>query len=246
MRELIGVVWKTVFFYFLLLVLMRVTGKREIHALSAIDLVGFIMISEAALISIADGSIPFYLGLAPVVLLGFLELLISYASLKSRRIRDLVEGIPSIVIEQGKLNKKALASLRYNLHDLLAELRSKDIADIGEVEYAILEPTGKLSVIPKAQHRPVTGQDLQTMGVVQPPAMSNLPKSGPSLAVIVDGEVDAQVLAMVGKDQAWLTDELAKQGRRGAEDILLGTINAQGALTLHPYTNEPPGGGKDQ
>lgn len=236
MREWIDVLWKTAFFYFLLLALLRVTGKREIHALSAIDLVGFIMISEAAIISIADGSIPIYVGVTPVLLLGALELTISYISLKSRRIRAIVEGVPSVLIDRGKLNKEALASLRYNLHDLMAELRSNNIPDVADVEYAILEPTGKLSVVPKASRRPITGDDLQAMGVAQPPATSNLPRSAPALAVIVDGEIDPRALDMGSKDQDWLLGEIKKQGHDDPRGILLATVNAQGQLTIHPRT----------
>jgi len=243
MQQWIEVLWKTAFFYFLLLVLLRVTGKREIHALSAIDLVGFIMISEVAIISIADGSIPMYVGVTPVVLLGLLELGISYVSLKSRYVRFLVEGQASIVIDQGKLNKKALRSLRYNLHDLLAELRSMNIPDVADVEYAILEPTGKLSVVPKPSRRPVTGDDLQAVGLIHPPATTALPRSAPSMAVVVDGEVDDRALSLAGQNRDWLLAELSRQGHDGPKGILLATVNAQGQLKVHPQTEEHVKGG---
>jgi uncharacterized membrane protein YcaP (DUF421 family) len=223
--------WKTAFFYLFLLALMRLTGKREIGALNAIDLVGFIMISEAALISIADTQIPFLVGVTPVLLLGALMWAMSYLSLKSTRVRELVEGTPSVLVAHGRLQEGQLRRLRYNLSDLMAEMRAKNISSLSDVEFAVLETTGKLSIIPRAGARPVTPDDLARLQVAPVDPVQALPTPELPATVVLDGQVDEDALRRAGKDRVWLEDELRRQGLPGPEHILVASLDAQGTLT---------------
>lgn len=230
-HELFSVVWKTVVFYLILLALLRITGKREIGSLNAIDLVGFIMISEAAIISIADRQIPFIVGAAPVILLGAMEWILAYLSLKDQRVRALVEGEPSVLVTHGKINQRALQKLRYNLGDLMAEMRTMNVANLADVEFAVLETTGKLSVVPRAGARPVTADDLKTLGISAADPASTLPTPALQATVILDGQVDEDALRRAGKDRAWLEDALRQQGHDcGVAGILIAAINGQGQL----------------
>ncbi len=228
-----SVVWKTSFFYFFLLVLLRVAGKREIGNLSAIDLVAFIMVSEAAIITVADDQIPFLVGVAPVVVIGVLELIMSYLSLKNHRVRNAVEGGPSVLVAHGKVDERQLRKLRYNVGNLLAELRSKNMAKVEDVEFAVLESTGKMSVIPRAGARPLTADDLRTLQVTGQDPASTLGTPVLPVPVVCDGWVDSHALDAVGKDRAWLLEELAKQGHQDLRDVLLATVedNAQLKVT---------------
>ena len=135
--------------------------------------------------------------------------------LKSMRLQAWVAGKPSVVIAHGRIVEKELWSLRYNLDELLSQLRQKDAYD-----FAILEPTGKLSVIPKAEKRPVQPADLGLS-----PARSGLPVN-----LIVDGVVDDEMLRELGKSRDWLRNQLARQGIGDPGDVLLCTVDAQGQL----------------
>ena len=239
--------WKTTFFYFLLLLLLRVTGKREIGTLSSIDLVGFIMISEAALISIADNAIPLPVGLTPVLALAVLELIVSYLSLKEHRLRRLVVGQPSILVEHGRINQRAMAELRYSVSDLLAELRVKNMANIRDVAFAIMETSGTLSVIPKATARPVTAADLASLQLTTGDRTQALAAASLPCALVIDGVVDDQALSQAGRDRAWLLDALRAQGADHPEHVLLASIDGQGNVYVQEredlvLTGEPARG----
>ena len=233
--------WKTVLLYFLLVLLLRVTGKREIGTLSSMDLVGFILISEAALISIADDRIPLVVGLTPVLALAALEWITSYISLKDRQVRRLVVGQPSVLIEHGHINQRAMEELRYNLNDLLGALRAKNVPNIADVEFAVLETSGTLSVVPKAAARPVTAADLQALQMTTPQQLGALPPATLPAAVVLDGEVNDQELARAGRDRAWLTQALVAQGIHGAHGILLASVDAQGTLFVQRREDHGPG-----
>ncbi len=152
--------YRTVVLYLAVLLAVRIMGKREVGELSAFDLVVAIMIAELAAMSMERINMPLHEGLVPIFTLVGLEILLSYLSLKSHTIRGLVDGAPSIVIANGKIVEKELRKLRYNVSDLIGQLREKDVANIADVEYAVLETSGELSVVLKSSKRPVTPEDL--------------------------------------------------------------------------------------
>ena len=233
--EVIEVVWKTGIFYFLLLIILRVTGKREIGNFNAIDLVAFVMVSEAAIISIADNKIPLLIGATPVIVIGLLEWGLSYLSLKSRPLRAVVEGEPSVLISHGKINEGALRRLRFNLGDLMSELRHRRIFNLGDVEFAVLEPSGKLSVLPRQGARAVTADDLRALGLHQNDPSQTLPTPDLQAALILDGAVNLEALQRSGKDRDWLEAEIRRQGITGGpESVLVAALDNTGSLLVQP------------
>ncbi len=151
--ELWSLLIRTVLVYLIVLLVMRFMGKREIGKLSVFDLVISVMIAEIAVIVIEDTDRPLTDGLLPMALLMVIQIGLAYVSLKSRKLRLWFDGKPTVIIEQGKLNSEAMRKQRYNLDDLMVQLRENQIPTVADVEFAILETSGKLSVIPKEKQQ---------------------------------------------------------------------------------------------
>ena len=149
LNELLIGSFRTVFFYFFIIFMFRLMGKREVAQLSVIDLIVFILIAELVAISIenTDGSL--WLTILPISALVGLQIFLAFLSLKSKRFRTFFDGKPSIIIENGKVNYKEMVKQRYTVDDLLFELRQKEIKSLESVEYAFLETNGKLSIFEK-------------------------------------------------------------------------------------------------
>lgn len=147
--DLVIVVYRTIFFYFIVLFIFRLMGKREIGELSILDLIIFMMQAELVVIGIEDVRLSIWTAVIPMMVLAGLQLLLAYISLHSQRFRSIMDGKPSIIIEKGKVNEKSMRKLRYNFDDLLLQLREGGVGDIRDVEYAILETSGKLSIFKK-------------------------------------------------------------------------------------------------
>ena len=190
--------YRTVVLYMAVLLAVRIMGKREVGELSAFDLVVAIMIAELAAMSMERINMPLHEGLVPIFTLVGLEILLSYLSLKSHTIRGLVDGAPSIVIANGKIVEKELRKLRYNVSDLIGQLREKDVANIADVEYAVLETSGELSVVLKSSKRPVTPEDLGL-----PTKYEGLP-----VPLIFDGLNHYTTVPSLRLAQAWLLPEV--------------------------------------
>lgn len=226
--DALSLFWKSIFFYILLVVLLRVMGKREVGSLTPIDIVVVLMISEAAIIPIEDKAVPLLVGVVPVLTLAALEVLSSWASLKSQRVRTWITGRPSVLIERGNVNLQQMAGARFTMDDLLAQLRQNSISDVADVEYAVLETTGRLSVIPRGRAAAATADQLaqQTGRVLRhadhadQPARAVLP-----LTLIVDGEIDRTALRDSGHDEAWLRQRIRSRGWDGPQEVLLATFD---------------------
>lgn len=219
-----GLFVRVIFFYFVILVSMRLMGKREIGQLSIFDLVVSIMIAEVSAMSLEDPSVPFSRGVFIVGLLVLLQIVMSWLTLKSVTLRSLMEGKPTLIIANGKIRDSEMRRTRYSMSDLMTQLREKDIASVGDVEFAILETTGKLSVFPKATKRPVTPED---MGLF-------VPRTGLPLPLIVDGYVMDGNLEKIGKTRFWLRNELQQYGYKDFKKIFYCSIDNQGKLFFDP------------
>ena len=178
--------------YFAILIIFRLMGKREIGELSVLDLVVFIMIGEMAVVAIENHSEPVVNTLLPMVVLLGIQIALALFSLRSSRIRKLIDGKPSILINKGKIDEKEMRRQRYNFDDLLMQLRSKDIDNIADVEFAILETSGQLSVVKKNKNK-------------NKPASYTEP-------LIVGGKIQQNNLKKSNKTEAWLRSELQKRG----------------------------------
>ena len=171
--QLFMVVFRTVFFYFFITFVYRIMGKREVGQLGIIDLIVSILIAELVAISIEKTNQSIVLTIVPIFIIVLIEIGLAYLSIKSRRFRNIIQGKPAMIICDGKINYHELINQRYNLDDLLINLRQNMIKSIEEVEYAFLENNGKLSIF--------TYSD-------------NLNKKIFPLPIIVDGKIEDKYL----------------------------------------------------
>jgi uncharacterized membrane protein YcaP (DUF421 family) len=209
--ELYTIIFRTLFIYFLIVVVFRMMGKREIGKLSVIDFVVSIMIAELAVISIEDPKIPMVNSLVSIFVLLGIQLILAIISLKSRKMRELVDGKPSVIIKKGKVDEQEMRKQRYNFDDLLTQLRENNIRSLNEVEFGVLETTGKLSVIKK-------NEDTE-----RSPLQMILP-------LVLDGKVLEDNLEKVDKTAFWLRQELKKVGFKDVKSISFCTLNEDGSL----------------
>jgi uncharacterized membrane protein YcaP (DUF421 family) len=198
----LGIIFRTLFLYLLIIVIFRLMGKREIGELSILDLVVFIMIGEMAVIAIENTKDPLIHSVIPMVLLMIIQITLALISLKSKKFRDLVDGQPSIIINRGKIDENAMRKQRYNFDDLMTQLREKDIRSIADVEFAILESSGSLSVIEKLKN----SNEQQKQGDITVP-------------LILDGAIEEENLKRINKTNLWLRQELKKKGYRDVKKI---------------------------
>lgn len=209
---------RIVFLYALVILAIRLMGKRQVGQLQPAELVIAIMISDLASIPMENNNIPLISGIVPILTLIGAELLLSWICLKSYRFRKLLSGSTSILIYNGKIIEEELLKQRFTLEDLLEELRQNNCPDISQVEYAILETSGQVSVIPKASFQPLTFSDI---GISV--AQKKLP-----CPIISDGVLDEMSLKRSGKTKSWLESELKKNNIKRASDVFIGIITADG------------------
>lgn len=172
-------------------------GKREIGELSILDLVVFIMIAEMAVLAIEEPADPIIHTILPMGVMVLVQFISAWFSLRSKSFREMVDGKPTVLIHNGKIDEKAMKKQRYNFDDLLLQLREKDVFNLADVEFAVLEPSGSLSVLKKEK------------------------KSSGSLTLplILDGQVQTTHLDMMGKTAFWLRKELRERGYRDLTKI---------------------------
>lgn len=197
---------------------MRLMGKRQIGELQPFEIVLTVMISELASIPMQDNRIPLIHTIIPMITLLMLQVSTSFLQLKSEKARELFSGKPSILIENGKINIDELRNQRININDLLEELRLKDIYNVDDVQYAILETSGQLSIIPKTALDLVTKKDL------------NIKKKQEQLPVslIMDGNINYENLHIIKKDKHWLEDKLKEFNISSAKIVFHAYINTEG------------------
>ena len=194
--NILNATFRTIFFYFFIIVVFRLMGKREIGELSLMDLVVSLLIAELVAISIENYDESMLLTIIPIVILLVFEIIFGVLSVKSEKFRTLVDGKPSLIINKGKINKTEMKKQRYSLDDLLLQLREKDVSDIREVDYAILEINGKLSVFKKKDNN-----------------RNTFP-----LPIIIDGKVDFYNLYSIKKSNSWLLNTLINKNIK-VEDV---------------------------
>ncbi|WP_416827444.1 DUF421 domain-containing protein [Ectobacillus polymachus] len=200
--DLLAIAGRTILLYAIIIILFRLMGKRELGELNVLDLVVFLMLSELAVIAIENLDKHVSHQIVPMTVLAALQLCVAYISIKSQRARRLLEGEAVILIREGKIDEKQMRKQRYNLDDLLLQLREKDIGDVRDVEYAILEPSGKLSVFPKER----SDKNKESTHVF-------------TLPLIMDGVIQDQHLQMINKTNLWLRQKLRELGYKDIKNI---------------------------
>lgn len=213
------IVIRTLILYASVITAVRIMGKRQIGEMQPSELVVAIMISDLASVPMQSVDIPLLAGIIPVFTLIVAEVFMSFVSLKSKKIRRIITGEPSIMIYKGHINEKELAKQRFNLNDLLEQLRISGYPDISEVDTAVLETNGQLSVIPKSKSRSVTVGDLN---------LKNAEKECLPFMLISDGEINFSELKRCGKDKNWLDEELKKKNINSYKHVFTASLNKDG------------------
>lgn len=211
---------RTLILYVLIVSLMRLMGKRQIGQLQPSELVVAILVADLAAVPMQDKDIPLVNGVVPILVLMIAEVLASYLTLRSNVARSVISGRPSLVVSGGQVIWNELRDARINMDDLLEQLRIKGYPDIADVECAVLETSGQLSVIPKSQRRPVCPADL---GVET--AYEGLP-----IALVVDGKLNQSNLELANLSESWLERQLADKGIHDLGQVILASLNTKGEL----------------
>ena len=189
--DILNILFRTVFFFFFVVVAYRIMGKREISQLQVIDLIVSILMAELIAISIENMEDPIYLALIPIIVLVIIEVLLAKISIKSKKFSDIMSGKPSLIILNGKLNFKELIKCRYTLDNVLLELRQKGIKTISDVEYAFLEPNGKLSIF-----------KYNILKI----------KTDYPMPLVIDGIIQYDTLKYINKNKVWLLKIIKNKG----------------------------------
>jgi uncharacterized membrane protein YcaP (DUF421 family) len=213
---------RIVVLYLAVMVALRLMGKREIGQLSVFDFVVSVMIAELSTMPMEDTSTPLYIALLSIGVLVTLQVGVAILQLKSHRVRHWVDGEPTVLIEHGQIQDHEMRKTRYTLSDLMMQLREKGIANVADVEFAILEASGKLSVLPRAEKRPISAADLNYKV-----AQESIP-----MPLIADGTPIQKTLKTLGKDENWLRHELVRRGYYKVEDVFYATIDPSGTLYI--------------
>lgn len=178
-------IFKTIFMYFFIIFVYRLMGKKEVGQLSIVDLIVSILIAELIALSIQEDQKSLLISVVPILVLVGVQILISFITLKNDKLRYIIDGKPTLIIKNGKLNFTEMSKLRYSLDDLLTQLRLQGVKSIDKVKYAILENNGNLSVFNDNSDYP--------------------------LPLILDGVIDYSVLKELNKDYEWLINILKKK-----------------------------------
>ncbi|MGG0644488.1 DUF421 domain-containing protein [Sporosarcina gallistercoris] len=187
MHDLVIIGYRTVLLYALIVLILRLMGKREVGELSVIDIVVFVIIAEVAAFALDSPDVKLINSIFPMLILLVIQFVSSFISLKNKKFRDIVDGDTTILIQDGKILEEEMRKQRYNLDDLFQQLREQQIGSVFEVAYAYLEPSGNLSVFKYGETAPV-------------------------LPLISDGDIDHRHLKIYKKTNEWLLAELRKKG----------------------------------
>lgn len=207
--DYIIVLERTILFYVIITFLYRFMGKREVGQLGIVDLIVSILIAELAAISIDNREESVFLSIIPIIVLVLIQIVMSYISLKNAKVRDAFDGTPSVMINRGVVNFKEMVRQRYNLDDLLTQLREQHIRTIEEVDYAILESSGKLSVFQKENNK-----------------FGDYP-----LPLILDGVIQPETLTQIKKSKTWIERTL-KDYQVKIEDVFYAFYKNKGLYII--------------
>ncbi len=188
----LSLVLKTLFLYIFIIIGYRVMGKKELGQLSVIDLIVSILIADMAAVCIEEQEYSVFISVVPMLTLIVMQILLSYISVKSNKFRNIIDGKPTVLINRGKVNFSAMSKLRYSLDDLTTQLREQGVKSLEEVDYAILENSGTLSIFKNTKEYP--------------------------LPLILDGEIDYATLIEIKKDKKWL-DKMLKNEKIELKDV---------------------------
>lgn len=215
---------RVVLVYVVLLLATRIMGKREIGQLSNTDFVVAIVVAELATLPITDLELHLLYSVMPIVIITGLQLATAFLCLKSNRFRRFVYGRPNILVAEGKMQLLEMRKARYNIDDLLSQLRQNGIFDLAEVDYAILETSGELTVSIKPGLRPATANDLH---ISRRERIRGLP-----LTLIDDGELNEKGMRDAGLSRQWLMGYLQQKGVEDVQEVFFASLSTDGNIYL--------------
>lgn len=207
--------------YFAIILAVRLMGKRQIGELQPSELVVTILISNIATLPVEDINIPMTMGLVPIFTLVSIDVILSCLSLRFRSVRKAVSGSAKLIVSGGRIDQHAMRELRFTTDDLMAALRSQQIFDLNDVQFAVAETTGTITVCPKKTAQPPTAADL---GI-------KAENSDPPVMVVSDGQVSKAALRYIGLDEKWLRGVVKAQGA-AIKDIFIMTAESGGSYTV--------------
>lgn len=218
MDGIFTIILRTIVLYFFILLVFRIMGKREIGHLSILDFVVSIMIAELAVMSIEDPKMPMIRPILAMCVLFAIQILFAFVSLKRDKIRHIIDGEPATIIDKGKIDEEEMRRQRYNFDDLLTQLRENNVKNLSDVEFAILEPTGKLSVYQNDNRQngpPSFDHDLDV-----------------PLPLILDGQVQKEHLERIHQTPLWLRQQLRKIGYKDIKNISYCELKSDGTFFI--------------
>ena len=216
---MITILIRTLIIYIVLIAIMRLMGKRQIGELEVTDLVTTLLISEIASLPITNQEIPLSYAVIPMSTLLILEVLSSVVLIRIPKLKNIVSARPTVIINGGKLDQQALRNLRISLDELMSEIRQNGVTDLSQVECAILEKNGKLTVLPKARFSPPHAEQLGL----------SVKEEGLMHIVYSNGSFSRVGLQLIGKDRAWVEKQLKRRGLDVAQTFCV-TANENGKL----------------
>ncbi len=218
--------FRSILIYIFVLVVMRLMGKREIGQLQPFELAIAIMIADLASIPMTDPGIPISNGIISILGLLVMHLIISIINMKSMKAREIICGRPTILIYRGKIDEKALKKERFTVNELEERLRGNNIVNLGDVEYAILETSGQVTVIQKPEKRTTTPEDFNIV-----PEYEGIPYD-----LVIDGKIMYDNLKALGKNREWLKKQVEKFKIK-PEDALVVTYDGKGQIFCQKKEN---------
>ncbi len=223
-----NIIMRTLLLFIGLLIMMRLMGKRQIGQLQPYEFALTLIAADLATTPMSDINTPLLWGIIPIYVLLIAGVGFSLLSLKSVKMRRLICGKPRMLIERGVILEDSLRAVRYTINDLLEQLRSKDIFDISQVYYAILETNGQINVIQKSAFRPVVPDDLSLA-----PSQEEAP-----VILIMDGTIQKENLVYIKKSEQWLQANIKKSGFQSEKEVLLLTYDKE-KFYIHGAGNNP-------
>lgn len=227
MPDWLNVMLRSLFFLVVLFFITKLLGKKQISQLSFFEYITGITIGNIGAELATKVEHNLFNGVVSIATFSLAPFIAGFISMKSRPFRNFVEGKGTVFIQDGKLLEDNLKKEKYTIDELLELLRKKDVFNVSDVEYAVLEATGDLNVLLKKENQPLTAKDLN---------LKLAPIKG-SETVIMDGEILDEPLSTVGRNRLWLKTELVKQGIT-VENVFLGQINTYGELTVDLYDDK--------
>ncbi len=211
--------FRSILIYIFVLIVMRLMGKREIGQLQPFELAIAIMIADLASIPMTDSGIPISNGIISILGLLVMHLVISMINIKSIKAREIICGKPSILIYRGKIDEKSLKKERFTINELQERLRGNNVVNLGDVEYAILETNGQVTVIQKPEKRTTIPEDFNIV-----PEYEGIPYD-----LVTDGKIMYKNLQAIGKNKVWLEKQLEKFKIK-PEEALIVTLDGKGQI----------------